>query len=176
MFGSHRHRLSPSGTFRAVADTPLDPAPEAPGEVGDEEDAVDVERIGDNGDVFLIIPHIPAKDRNTHGAEVAATRGAIDQFRNIPKRPPKGSGEKGILCLRCNKPGHFWRQCDGPFRQNLTPAKSYTGKGNAMPGREEMERSHIPNKRAGAMNHWALPHIQMEVWARMEIRHFKNRL
>ena len=63
------------------------------------------------------------------GAAATATRGASNQFRDIPKMRPKGAGGKRMACLRRNAPGRFWRQRHEPFRRNLGDVSSLAGKG-----------------------------------------------
>ena len=85
-----------------------------------------------NGEIFLLWPKGDGKSRNAHGETVSATRGPINKFRNIPNSRQKGDGEKGMVCLRCGEPVHFWRQCPEPYRPNLTRP---SGAGKTQGGR-----------------------------------------
>ena len=146
MFETHRHRPDPSEVFTAsenqaegTMETGVANDNEEESDRCEEEEQGEVERIGENGEIYLMRPKRATKARNTPGAAVAATQGAIQQFRSIPNSSPKGDGEKGMVCLRCKKTGHFWRQCPEPYREDLgfgstKPGGKVTGKGKVGKG------------------------------------------
>ena len=57
----------------------------------------EIERDGENGEVFLFRPKIATCARNAPGEAVASTRGDINQFRGIPNGSPKGNGERHAM-------------------------------------------------------------------------------
>ena len=134
MFETHRHRPDPSEVFttsenqaEVTSETVSANNTEEEQEWCEEEGKSEVEWVDENGEIYLMRPKRPTKARSTPGAAVAATQGAIQQFRYIPNSSPKGAGEKGMACLRCKKTGHFRRQCPEPYRED-------TGFGTAKPG------------------------------------------
>ena len=99
----------------------------------------EIERSGENGEVFILRPKRAPNERNAPGDALTAAKGAINQFRGIPNNHPKGMGGKhGLSTMR--EPGHFWRQRPEPFRQTLPGAnkgstfgKKGDGKGKTGP-------------------------------------------
>ena len=137
MFATHRHCPDPSEVYRAnePAGAAVDEA-----DIGEEEEEdleePEAEWADENGEVFLLLPKTTPKARNAPGADVTASKGSINQSGCIPNSRPKGAGGNNMVCLRCGKPGHLWRQCPEPLRQTLPGAgkgspfgKKGTGKG-----------------------------------------------
>ena len=108
MFGTHRRRPEKSEVFRAEepAGDPerVDALPGIPDGEGEIEMAKSFcyDRKGLQRIAMLRAPlSPPPKEPLTNSEE-------------FPTVAPMGAAEKGLVCLRCGKPGHFWRQCPEP--------------------------------------------------------------
>ena len=120
MFETHRHRPDPSEVYHAN-EPAVAGQEETDGDEQEEDDLEDpeLERADESGEVFLLLPK--GRPRHEMHLELLSLhpKGRLINSKEFQIAPPKGNGKGGMVCLRCGKPGHFWRQCPDPFRQTL---------------------------------------------------------